>query len=227
MTFFEEGLEDSQLLALIRGSEWSGIDAPFGWPDPFVSALREYSDDGRFPSLRGSDLAFRVTDVHVRERTGIIPLSVSSDRIARAAWRCAGLLTAFGEGRAPDRAGEAGIVEVYPAAALALWGFSFRGYKRGTLAGRVERAGVRAALVASIAKRSADWLDLSPEASRACEESDDILDAFVAALIARAAALRLTEAPRPSQRLRASREGWIHLPAPEGFDRLAKDSPPG
>jgi Protein of unknown function (DUF429) len=188
-----------------------------------VEALSSYAKEGRFPRIPSRDLAFRATDLHVRDQTGLIPLSVSSDRIARAAWRCAQLLTESGGGAAPDRAGEDGLVEVYPAAALARWGFSYRGYKHGTPAGRSDRAAARARLVAEIVRRSSSWLALPAETQAACEASDDILDALVASLVTRAAAVGLTERPPQAQQGRAMREGWIHLPLPDCFDRLAAE----
>src|SRR5207253_2236918 len=94
-------------------------------------------------------LRFRATDFAVHERTGRWPLSVSSDLIAVPALRAARL---FG---AHDRSGAGVLVEVYPAAALRIWGFSTRGYKgpRGGAArcprGRV-RWGAGAALVRGV-----------------------------------------------------------------------------
>ena len=47
---------------------------------------------------------------------------------------------------------------------------------------------------------------------RLCRTSHDALDAVIAALTARAAALSLTLRPDPELQLAASREGWIALP---------------
>jgi hypothetical protein len=61
------------------------IDAPFGWPDPFVHALTTHHGGGPWPeTLDNSRAPFerRATDRFVKERTGKQPLSVSTDRIA-------------------------------------------------------------------------------------------------------------------------------------------------
>lgn len=55
------------------------------------------------------------------------------------------------------------------------------------------------------------WLDLGPY-WQLCSTSNDALDAVIAALTARAAALGLTLRPDPELRPTASREGWIALP---------------
>jgi hypothetical protein len=71
-------------------------------------------------------------DAMVRAETGLIPLSVSADRIAHAAFRAALLLTRLAESGTPvDRTGEGPVAEIYPAACLRRWGLTHRGYKRG------------------------------------------------------------------------------------------------
>ena len=45
-----------------------------------------------------------------------------------------------------------------------------------------------------------------------CRESDDALDAVLAAVIARAAAVGCTALPEGDDRAVAEREGWIHVP---------------
>jgi len=60
------------------------------------------------------------------QKVSVRPLSVSSDTIAVIAFRCARLLTMHGErgGVAFDRTGQMSrVFDVYPAAALASWGF--------------------------------------------------------------------------------------------------------
>jgi len=150
---------DGQPLREMHAADWIGVDAPFGWPDDFVAAVSGYHHDGSWPDAASSArLRHRETDrlVHavVAERTGksLWPLSVSSDRIAVCAWRCARLLARYAretgapldrigdpdaQGAArPARAGRllapSGLVEVYPAAALALWGLPYKGYKTGS-----------------------------------------------------------------------------------------------
>ncbi|WP_027502885.1 DUF429 domain-containing protein [Rhodococcus sp. UNC363MFTsu5.1] len=204
------GVGNAEIVEAIRGAERTGIDSPFGWPEAFVRFLNEHdtgtlqgtndleSRDGRRP------LAMRRTDLLVRASTGLSPLSVSADRIAHVAFRCAGLLaelrgSGVEAGRVSGRA-----VEVYPAAALLGWGLPARGYK-----GRVNRPALTD-LVTGFAG-AAPWLDLG-EWEWLCRESDDAFDAVVAAVVARAAALGKTELPADADRVVAEREGWIHLP---------------
>ncbi|MGW6375775.1 DUF429 domain-containing protein [Rhodococcus sp. NPDC055112] len=204
------GVGNAEILEAGRGAERTGIDSPFGWPEAFVRFLNEHdagtlsgtnkleSRDGRRP------LAMRHTDLVVRASTGLSPLSVSADRIAHVAFRCAGLLAELREsgveaGRVSGRA-----VEVYPAAALLGWGLPARGYK-----GLANRAALTQ-LVTGFGE-AAPWLDLGA-GERLCRESDDAFDAVVAAVVARAASLGKTTLPDDEDRAVAEREGWIHLP---------------
>ena len=94
---------------------------------------------------------------------------------------------------------------LYPAASLQRWGLTHHKYKGSD--NRAEREGLIAALL-----RAAPWLELGAYADL-CARSDDALDAVVAALTARAAALGLTSTPADGhQRDLAQREGWIALP---------------
>jgi len=214
-------VDDEAALRAMRDADWVGIDAPFGWPETTVRALGEFAERGVWPE--GVDverLRFRLTDQHVHDHAGTWPLSASSDRIAVPAWRCAGLLCRHTPGLV-DRLGANRVVEVYPGAALTLWKFPRRGYKRaGNVRRQAEQREARALLVEEIGSRGAGWLDLST-ARAACVESDDALDAVLAALVARAAALQLTWSPPADQLPTIRREGWIHLPKPATFERLA------
>jgi predicted nuclease with RNAse H fold len=217
-------LSDEAALQAMHAADWVGIDAPFGWPDLMVRAVGAFADEGTW--LDDGDverLRFRLTDQHVHDQTGIWPLSVSSDRIALPAWRCAGLLWKHA-GYRVDRLGGDRVVEVYPGAALTLWAFQRRGYKRSGNAGRqaAQRA-TRERLVEEIAVRAADWLDLSA-AHEACVASDDALDAVLAALVTRAMARKMTWEPPAKYLATIEKEGWIHLPKPGTFDRLADDA---
>jgi hypothetical protein len=62
-----------------------------------------------------------------------------------------------------------------------------------------------------------------PGVREACAESDDALDAVLCALIARAAALGLTEPPPPDGLEPARVEGWIHLPRSGSLAQLSHD----
>jgi len=68
--------------------------------------------------------------------------------------------------------------------------------------------------------RLAGTVSMSPAYETACREDDDNFDAFVSALVARAAVLGLTDPIPRGMRWRAMREGWIHLPAADSLPRL-------
>jgi predicted nuclease with RNAse H fold len=130
---------------------------------------------------------------------------VSADRIGHTAMRCAGLLARLTrQGQPVDRAGSGTVVEVYPAASLQRWGMPHRGYK-GT-ANLAARTDLLDALTAT-----APWLTLGQH-EQTCRHSDDALDAVIAAMTARAAALGLTTPPSPDDIAAARTEGWIALP---------------
>jgi len=141
----------------------------------------------------------------VRAKTRLIPLSVAADRIGHAAMRCAGLLAKLGNaGRPVDRDGSGTVAEVYPAASLKQWGLPHRGYKQP------HNLDALPDLVTGL-QAAAPWLDLgSPDLL--CRTSHDALDAVIAALTARAAALGLTLRLDSGLQPQASREGWIALP---------------
>jgi predicted nuclease with RNAse H fold len=195
------GADDPALAEQIMVSDRAGIDCPLGWPRRFVEFVAEHQagtlvvPDG----IAGKDwrrqLALRQTDLAVRAETGLIPLSVAADRIGLAAMRCAALLARL-----------AGVVvEVYPAAALKHWGLTYRRYKG------VANTAVRQQLV-DASTAAAPWLSLSQH-ERTCRRSDHALDAVIAALNARAAALALTTRPSHEHLDEARTEGWIALPA--------------
>jgi hypothetical protein len=130
----EEVLHDKWLVSTMRGMTYDGgppskvaIDAPFGWPKPFVEALASYHAGEGWPELIDNPRAKferRRTDNFVREHTGKLPLSVSTDRIAYAAMRCATLLSDLERFVGPEgvaRDGSGLVAEVYPDPALRLW----------------------------------------------------------------------------------------------------------
>ncbi|MEV4621874.1 DUF429 domain-containing protein [Asanoa sp. NPDC049573] len=202
------GVSDAEIVAAIRSSDKAGIDSPLGWPSAFVSFVSAHQsglvappDPGAGASWRRR-LAYRMTDEVVRSSTGLIPMSVSADRIGHAAFRAAGLLALLSpDGNPIPRTGDGQVVEVYPAASLFLWGLTHRGYKRAGLAGNL----VSALLAA------APWLSLG-SFEPLCRRSHDALDAVVAALAARAAATGRATRPSPTQAAAAASEGWIALP---------------
>lgn len=205
------GADDQAVLAALTTADKAGIDAPFGWPEAFIAFVAAHqAGDVPVPGdLTGQQwrrqLAWRHTDEAVRKETGIIPLSVAADRIGHAAMRCAGLLAKLGDSVRPvDRDGSGTVVEVYPAASLKQWGLPWRGYKQPRNLGALNE------LVTAL-QTAAPWLDTGPH-DPLCRTSNDALDAVIAALTARAAALGLTLLPDLELQPAASREGWIALP---------------
>ena len=203
------GVEDAALLAAIGAADKAGVDCPLGWPDPFVAFLHAHHL-GHVPAgASGLDwrrtLSKRATDLHVARVAGVVPMSVSADRIAAVAMRAAALQGALAAAGLPvDRAGGGALAEVYPAAALKTWGLLHQRYKRA--ANLPSLAALVGALVSAL-----PGLRLGPHEAL-CRRSDDAFDAVVCALVARAAALGLTDGPPPHLGDVASREGWILLP---------------
>jgi len=211
-----------------------GIDAPFGWPVEMLGAITAWSAGQKWPSPEKLDFRFRATDVEVHARTGGWPLSVSSDRIAVTALRCVSLLDGIagrrGLGGKLSRVGDDGVYEVYPGAALTRWGLTRAGYKSsGNAAKHAVQRRARAALISELEQRAITdagirWLNLDAARDQAIA-SDDVLDAIIASLVARAAAIDETEWPRdydPPLAERAEVEGWIHLPNEDCLGRLAQ-----
>ena len=167
----ELDLTDRAILVLASECDVVAIDAPFGWPLPFIDlvshdprarrTLPDWIDDHR------DRLLFRRTDVVVWKAHRQRPLSVSSDRIAFAAMRCAGLLDALG---VVDRSGDGRIFEVYPAVALKVWGFETKGYKK-TSEGEPRRRSMIERLQAGC-----EGLRLTDDVIAWCVRSDDAFD---------------------------------------------------
>ena len=200
------GLSDDRLLEEIALAEKVGIDCPFGWPDPFVEAVRSYAEGGPWPATERRLLRYRETDRAIA-REGRPPLSVSSDLIAVTAMRCARLLTRLEEGGTTvDRAGSGLLVEVYPAAALRAWGFKLGRYRQ-----KGDRD-ARAALLSEVVERCGPSLDISEDCIAICEASDHAFDAMICSFVARASALGVTREIPDSSYAAACREGWIHVP---------------
>jgi predicted nuclease with RNAse H fold len=221
------GVGDDALVEAMVAADWVGVDAPFGWPDAMVEAVHGFAHGGPWPEAAPRELRYRVTDLAVRDAvarergTSVWPLSVSSDRIAVCAWRCARLLTEYAKrsGWELDRVG-GHVVEVYPAGALAMWGLPHKGYKSNSAATAAPGREKRTAALAEL-ERAAAWLALSEDVREACAANDDAFDALVSSLVARAAATGRTLTPDPHQLDAARREGWIHLPEPDGLDDVA------
>jgi predicted nuclease with RNAse H fold len=220
----ERNLSNEALRGRILDAHWTGIDAPFSWPEAFREQLAHHAKHGGWDAeYRAPRYQYRETDLFV-EGCARRPLSVSTDRIGVTAMRCARLLQELGEdrGRRLDLTGRDRVVEIYPAAALAAWGakeagFDPEGYKNGP-----EAKQKRTRLVEALAVATADWLEFPEEARAECVARDDPLDAFIAALATRAAQLKLTHPPdTEEQRRLAPLEGWIHIPVEGSLSLLA------
>jgi len=208
----EISADDAVVLRHAGAADKVGIDCPLGWPDTFVEFVCAQRDNrfvvpNTLPSAEWRrSLAYRRTDEHVRTTLGINPLSVATDRIGITAMRAACLQVLLaGHGHSIDRIGTGLLVEVYPAAGLKCWGLTHNRYK-----GNASRPAL-STLVDEL-KKAAPWLELG-DAEALCRQSDHVLDAIIAALLARAATLGLTTPPPPDDLHTASREGWIAVPA--------------
>ena len=203
------GATDETIIGVSRSATAIGIDCPLGWPVEFVDFLVAHRRQAVAPrELAGNDwrrrLAYRETDRVVREVANKWPLSVSTDRLGLTAMRCAELLEAFSAaGEFVDRSGSGRLVEVYPGAALRLWGVSTTGYKGASEA---------CARATAELQRLAPWRGINDASLALMSRSDDAFDAVVAALNARAHALGDT-LPVPDELvMTAQAEGWIALP---------------
>jgi predicted nuclease with RNAse H fold len=203
---------DGVILDAIGQAGKTGIDCPLGWPDAFVDFVAAHRSghvalprDGTGTGWR-RELTMRRTDLFVRDKLRLVPLSVSADRIAHVALRCAVLLAKLdASGRPVDRTGAGAVVEVYPAASLRGWGLRHRGYKQPGPPGVLATA-------ADDLLAAAPWLDCGPHGDT-IRRSHDAFDAVVAALTARAASRGQTCPPGEDDLAAAATEGWIAVPS--------------
>lgn len=206
------GAEDDALIGILEGAQKVGVDVPLGWPRSFVDLLAAHAAGTHpAPASTGGQwrrgLAMRATDLAVHELTGLTPLSVATDRIAHPALRWAGIeATLRDQGIDAARDGSGMLCEVYPAAALRLWQLPHRGYKG------VKNAAGRHELVAAV-ERSLPWLEWNGH-RELCAARDDVLDAVLAALLAREVDGGRAIPPHAELRELARQEGWIWLPQP-------------
>lgn len=214
LTHLALDVDDQEIVDLFGTCAMTGVDCPVGWPDALIPFLTGHLNNDPAPVLDHDGiagrrlLAYRDTDRFCTAQTGLIPLSVSADRLAHPAMRCAVIQAKIAALHGPQpRDGSGRLAEVYPAASLKIWGLKGRGYKgRGTP--EAERLGV---LLGSL-QDQAPWLDLAGNEARLAA-SDDLFDAVIASLTARAVARRRTVAPDDAHARAARSEGWIHLPS--------------
>jgi predicted nuclease with RNAse H fold len=207
-------VRDEEILRLFDTCEMTGIDCPLGWPDAFLPFIAGHLNLDAHPVLDHDGiegrrlLAYRDTDRFVTGQTGLIPLSVSADRLAHPAMRCAVIQAKIAREYGPQaRDGSGRLAEVYPAASLKLWGIHARGYK-----GRGAPETERLAVALDALSTAAPWLDLAGHDDRLAA-SDDMFDALIASLTARAVAMGRTLRPDSGHAGAALTEGWIHLPS--------------
>ena len=210
------GWSDDDLIELMRDPDIDriGIDAPFGWPFEYVSAISAYRDHGIWPVADPDCLRFRAT-----ERQLDAGLSPSLDPLVWVTLRCARLLDrcAREDSTGIDRTGEGRFVEVYPAAALGRWGQdpkrspedpgSYKGEKPASVVRRKK-------LIEALTVELDPIMALPPDFVEDCgvDGGDHLVDALVAALVARAMAVGNCDLIPPDARRRAESEGWIRLP---------------
>jgi hypothetical protein len=198
-----------------------------------VAAMNAYSREEPWPELDNEAFRRSRSDRHLQRtvlaETGIkySPMSPASSASAVTVCRLAQLREDGYRisGRRFDRAGADRVLEVSCPAALIIWGFEHEGYKSGgrTADERPEAAAARASLIAALEVK-APWLRWADGAREACLESDDPLDAVLAALIARAAAVGLAKPPPAADLDLARQECWIHLPLKGSLPHLDDQS---
>ncbi len=191
---------DATIDQLIAQADAIGIDAPLGWPAAFTAAVGHWTATTWDNTFRDT-VRLRLTDTQVHRITRLVPLSVSTDRIALPAMRAMALLARHG---VTDRSGGDGkFFEVYPAGSLHQWSLASRRYKGpGNLQARRD-------LLAAL-RKLLPALSLDPSVFIA---TDHAFDALIASLTTRCAATGRTIAPDKNQRTVARSEGWIHLPS--------------
>ena len=205
------GADDARLLEMFGHSNKIGIDAPFGWPTVFADAVYAHQRQNVWPAVCTASLRYRTTDHIVRERIKRWPLSVSSDLIGVTAMRAARLLSETGP---IDRSGYGRFVEVYPAAALHIWGFSFTSYKENK--GKENRRALTHCLMTATEK----WLDWSGDAQQASTTRS--MRSWL--LLSLGLRPRIRSSPfRKNIWHTAKQEGWIALPLDGSLASLTAD----
>ncbi len=216
------GASDTEIRECLAIADRVGVDIPLGWPSAFVESLNRHHRgeawDAPGPAAGMAALRLRATDRWLTEharRPGeptarCHPMSVSTNLIAIPAVRMARVLGPV------DRSGAVKVIEVYPAAALFVWGLPYRGYKGS----RQDRRAARHALLRQL-RAAAPWLTATrTEDWERIRENDHELDALVAALVARAKDRGLCDEDYNAASVEARTEGWITLPRPDALVEL-------
>jgi predicted nuclease with RNAse H fold len=217
------GAGDGEIRRCVESGDRVGVDIPLGWPSAFVESVSSHHRGEKWTAevdaAGMASLRLRETDRWVTSqarRPGepearCHPMSVSTNLIAIPAMRMARVLGPV------DRSGAGKVIEVYPAAALFVWGLPYRRYK-GALPDRRE---TRHALVDQLRAR-APWLVATRDEDWGrIRENDHELDALIAALVAHAKARGLCNEDYDEMSANARSEGWIALPLPDALDHLA------
>ena len=217
------GAGDVDIRRCVESADRVGVDIPLGWPSAFVESVSRHHrgeawaadvDAAAMTSLRLRDTDRWVTDQARRPGepgARCHPMSVSTNLIAIPAMRIARVLGPV------DRSGQGKVIEVYPAAALFVWGLPYRRYKGF----RPDRRETRHALVDQL-RVQAPWLVATRDEDwERIRENDHELDALIASLVARAKARGLCNEDYDATSVAARSEGWIALPLPDALDRLA------
>jgi len=206
---------DEFLIELGTQVDVIGVDAPLGWPELFVLAMQAHQTFDVWPGTENRrPLTHRRTDDWVRDQGWGQPMSASADRLGSVAMRCALLQREWAKqwGKAAPRDGSGRLLEVYPAAALRVWGIGQPGYKGGTKDPQDSARLAREKIMSSLSSATESWLELSA-VQAGCITSDHTLDALLSAVIALAAQNGFTARPETEEELRlAKTEGWIHVP---------------
>src|SRR3954454_15482577 len=80
-------VDDQHIVDLFGSCDMTGVDCPVGWPDALIPFLAGHLDFDAGPVLEYDGiagrrlLAYRETDRFCTAQTGLIPLSVSADRL--------------------------------------------------------------------------------------------------------------------------------------------------
>ena len=179
---------------------------PFGWPDLFVQLMADRHNaplpaeampaKADWDKWRTREVAQRLTDRFLtddpRIKTRPLPASFQLLGATAAMWALIEAQLVSHDVKI-DRAGlEGAVCETYPAAALSAWRL-----------GRKKRTWPE--LRESFAFLTAD------ESLDVQFSSDDVCDAVVCSLVARARDLGLTVKPSEDALAAARREGWIHV----------------